>query len=110
MSQHEKILNLLDSGEWVCTSRMYADYIADPRTRLAELKKKGYVLEWRWCKTHDFHDGGSKEWRLVEKPRLEPDFASREVLKPYRGSSQLVKDFLNKDWHKKPVEANKTLF
>ncbi len=65
MTQHAKILNLLDKGDWVCTSKMYAEFIADPRTRIAELKKKGYNLEWRWCKSHNYHDGGSKEWRLT---------------------------------------------
>jgi hypothetical protein len=64
MSQHEKILNLLKNGDWVCSSKFYAEYIADPRTRLVELKKKGYNLVSRWCLTHK-HDGQMKEWKLI---------------------------------------------
>ena len=58
-----KILELLRCGDWICTSQMYALYIADPRTRIVELKKKGYLLEWRWCQSHSHNK--SKEWRLV---------------------------------------------
>ena len=63
MTQHEKILSLLANGEWICTNSFYASYIADPRTRIVELKKKGYLLEWRWCQTHSHNK--SKEWRLI---------------------------------------------
>ena len=65
MTQHAKIISILDDCEWHCTSEMYRVYIADPRTRLAELKKK-FNLESRWCQTHK-HEGQMKEWRLVEK-------------------------------------------
>ncbi len=70
MSQHTKILNLLKNGEWICSSRFYAEYIADPRSRIAELKKKGYQLEWRWCKSHDYHTGQQKEWKLISRGGL----------------------------------------
>lgn len=66
MSQHQKILTLLDKGDWVCTSSMYALFIADPRKRLCELKEKGYQLESRRCQQHNYHDAGSKEWRLTD--------------------------------------------
>src|SRR3990167_6407665 len=65
-SQKQIILNLLESKEWTCTSEMYASYIADPRTRIVELKKKGYLLEWRWCQSHPHNK--SKEWRLMSAP------------------------------------------
>ncbi len=65
MTQQEIILNILQDGNWHCTNSMYASYIADPRTRLVELKKKGYELEWRWCQQHDHKR--SKEWRLIQK-------------------------------------------
>ena len=68
MTQHEKILEILSDGNWKCTNLMYASYIADPRTRLVELKKKGYELEWRWCQTHSHRK--SKEWHLVQKKSL----------------------------------------
>lgn len=70
MTQHEKILSLLSNGEWICTNSFYASYIADPRTRIVELKKKGYLLEWRWCQTHEHRK--SKEWRLLAEPQEKP--------------------------------------
>ncbi len=64
-TQKQKILEMLRNNEWVCTSLMYASFIADPRKRLSDLKKK-YTLEWRWCEnpTHN-HRGNMKEWRLI---------------------------------------------
>ena len=75
MSQKEKILQLLEEKEWVCTNEFYASYIADPRKRICELKDKGFVLEWRWCKTHNH--GKSKEWRLATTPVLPPELDHR---------------------------------
>ena len=63
MTQHKKIFNILSDGKWHCTNEMYASYIADPRTRIAELKKKGYVFLWQWCKSHPHKK--SKEWQLI---------------------------------------------
>ena len=64
-SQKQTILNLLLDDAWHCTSEFYALYIADPRRRLCDIKKDGYVLENRKCQQHDFHKGYSKEWRLI---------------------------------------------
>ena len=64
-SQQVRILNLLDDNQFHCTSELYAMYIADPRKRLHELREQGKQLEWRWCKTHDYHTGQQKEWRLL---------------------------------------------
>lgn len=66
MTQQKIILNILSDKDWHCTNEFYASYIADPRTRIVELKKKGYILIWQWCKTHSHKK--SKEWRLVELP------------------------------------------
>ena len=63
MTQHQKILDILSDGGWHCTNEFYASYIADPRTRIVELKKKGYILLWQWCKTHPHNK--SKEWQLL---------------------------------------------
>ncbi len=64
-SQKTKIMNLLNDNESNCTSQMYAMFISDPRTRICELKKAGHNLESRACKSHSYHDGLQKEWRLV---------------------------------------------
>ena len=76
MSQKQIILNFLRENEWVCSSLLYASYIADPRTRLAELRKQGYVMEWRWCKTHTHFR--SKEWRMVSWRVLAPKNTTTE--------------------------------
>lgn len=94
-SQQQKILNLLSDNQFHCTSEMYAMYCADPRTRLCELKKKGYELECRKCKTHDYHDGGSKEWRLIGQPNHVPEvakynFANYKVIKPEMVMDSLI--------------------
>ena len=64
-SQKQTILNMLLLTDWVCTSRMYGAYIADPRRRICDLRKAGYILEGRKCQKHDFHKGYSKEWHLI---------------------------------------------
>ena len=69
LSQHQKILNILSDRKWHCTNEMYASYIADPRTRITELKKKGYILLWQWCKTHPHNK--SKEWQLLGNTKLQ---------------------------------------
>src|SRR3990167_85222 len=78
MTKHQKILSLLADREWICTNSFYASYIADPRTRIVELKKKGYLLEWRWCQTHSHNK--SKEWRLVAQNASNP--VSKESYSP----------------------------
>ena len=50
---------------------MYALYMSDPRRRIVDLKKDGYILESRKCQSHDYHRGGSKEWHLIGKEEKE---------------------------------------
>ena len=69
-TQANRILELLEKGDWICTSDMYRLYMADPRRRICDLKDKGYKLESRRCQQHTFHKGGSKEWRLTPKMTL----------------------------------------
>ena len=80
MSQKQKILNLLIDREWVCTSDMYALYIADVRRRLVDLKKDGYILASRKCEQHDYHAGGSKEWHLISPPNTLNSYNIHSVL------------------------------
>ena len=70
MSQQQIILDILKDGEFHCSSEFYAQYMADPRKRLHELKTKGYELENRKCQQHDYHTGGSKEWKLINYPTV----------------------------------------
>ena len=72
-SQVQRILDTLNDGAWHCTSEFYADFMADPRRRMKDIQEKGFDLESRICKSHTYHDGQSKEWRLVkivQKPKL----------------------------------------
>lgn len=66
MSQHQIILNILNDGAWHCSSEFYASFIADPRTRLCELQKKGFQLENKKCELHSYHKGHSKAWKLTK--------------------------------------------
>jgi len=68
MTQHDKLLKILEDRQWHCSSEFYASFIADPRSRISELKNLDYQLEWRWCQSHNYHDGHSKEWRLISTP------------------------------------------
>ena len=59
----------MSDNEWHCTSQYYSDYMADPRTRMNDIKKLGYVLDKRICRQHPYHKGKhSKEWRIVSYP------------------------------------------
>lgn len=70
MTQHQKIMELLEHNQWVCTNSFYAQFIADPRKRLEELRKQGIKMEWRWCQNEEHnHKGHSKEWRLIEESK-----------------------------------------
>lgn len=66
--QREKILDLLKAQDWVCVEEMTKLFIVDYRRRLKDLEELGHILESRKCEKHSYHDGGSKEWRLVNKP------------------------------------------
>lgn len=101
MSQHAKIINLLDDGQWHCTSEMRNLYMADPPKRICELKEKGFIFDNpRVCTKHNYHDGGVKEWRLLGKPTQ--NSAPRQEIKSepvltYLGSNRPYKvpDFKN---------------
>ncbi len=67
-SQVQRIEDALADGKWHCTSQFYADFMADPRARMIDLKKRGYDLEKRPCKSHNYHDGPTKEWRIKTAP------------------------------------------
>ena len=64
MTNKQKILELLEKQDWVCSTNFYSMWIADPRTLLAQMKKRGEV-ESRWCKTHNHK---MKEWKLLKTP------------------------------------------
>lgn len=64
-SQVERITKALSDGNWHCTSEFYADFMADPRRRMKDIQERGFSLESRPCKSHTYHAGGSKEWRMA---------------------------------------------
>lgn len=67
-SQVQRIITVLEDGNWHCTSEFYKDFMADPRRRMVDIQDKGYKLESRPCQSHNYHDGHSKEWRIADKP------------------------------------------
>lgn len=71
-SQADKVLELLEASDWVCTSDMYRLYMADPRRRLCDLRDAGHQLKSRKCQQHLYHKGGSKEWKLVDGVYVAP--------------------------------------
>jgi len=71
ISQKNKILDLLNDSGWHCTSEFYAMYMSDPRRRLCDLRDSGYALESKRCQLHDYHNGGSKMWRLLKEYKQE---------------------------------------
>ena len=89
-SQKQKILNLLLDNEWSCTSAMYALYMSDPRRRIVDLKKDGYILESRKCESHDYHRGGSKEWRLISLPNHKTEAPIPNTIKLHQGYIDMV--------------------
>lgn len=66
--QKTKILDLLRERDWVCVEEMTKLYIVDYRRRLVDIQRMGYELESKRCELHDYHQGGSKMWRLKTKP------------------------------------------
>jgi len=69
-SQNAKVLALLKSKDWVCTSEIYGMFIADPRRRLCDLKDAGHDLEGKRCTLHNYHKGPTKMWHLkIKIPR-----------------------------------------
>ena len=76
MTQKDKILNLLKDNHWHCTSEIYAMFMSDPRTILANmLNHEKYELEKRYCKRQcgRAHRGSPKQWRFAKK-QLVPVF------------------------------------
>lgn len=67
-SQVQRIIDALEDGAWHCTSQFYADFMADPRRRMMDIKNRGYTLESRVCRSHAYHNGQSKEWRMTKIP------------------------------------------
>ena len=87
MTQKEKILSILEDGNWHCTNEFYASYMADPRKRLHELRQK-FTLEWRWCQQHDHKK--SKEWHLIGREEKKV-----EVSEYYNSQGQIQKRTFN---------------
>lgn len=89
---------MLADGNWVCTSRMYASFMADPRTILAELYDKGKgIVEKRWCENpNHHHEGKMKEWKLknrgvlpsVDERKSESRYQGKEIVKSFNGGGK----------------------
>ena len=49
MTQTQRVLNALWSGEWICAKWMYANGLPNGRNRIGELRKAGYDIESQPC-------------------------------------------------------------
>jgi hypothetical protein len=99
MSQHIKILKILEDQDWHCTNEFYAAYIADPRTRICELKKEGYDLSWRWCQRHDHKR--SKEWKLnVVQSQNQTSRQTIQPVHPSKGQNAVPVQFQMHEGHR----------
>lgn len=67
MSQHTKLLNLLDDSRWHCSNELRDLFVPEYRSRINELRKCGYVIKALKCNLHK-HSGNMQMWRIFEKP------------------------------------------
>lgn len=82
MNQHTKLINLLDDGAWHCSNELRDLYIPEYRSRINELRKKGYNILDRRCLRHP-HDGSMNEWRLVSfnQAKLETNLLAEQKVR-----------------------------
>lgn len=105
MSQQERIIKMLQESEWVCITRMIADYIPDYRRRLCDIRAAGYELENRTCRQHEHQSRNLKEWRLISwvpkefelinLPKIKGNVENSRIIKPTRSFSDLQEKFIN---------------
>lgn len=86
MKQKTRVLEMLASGLWICSSSFLKEYIPEYRSRINELRKEGYQVQAVKCNLHDYHEGNSRMWRLLSiptkvapTPKFEPLKQDQEV-------------------------------
>lgn len=65
-THHSRILKLLQSGKWICSTKF--EYMRDARKRISELNHAGYLIEGMPCDIH-IHDSRIFMRKLVRKPK-----------------------------------------
>jgi hypothetical protein len=65
-TQQSRILDLLKTGKWVCSTRF--DYNRDARKRISELNHSGYLIEGEVCDLHP-HNSRIYMRKLVRQPK-----------------------------------------
>ena len=74
-TQHKELLKILDDEQKHCTVQFKDElFIVDYRSRLNELKKRGYNLQSEWCrgKCGRNHKSGPKLWWWIKTVVSEP--------------------------------------
>ena len=67
-TQHQLILDKLDDLGWHCSNELRNLYVPEFRSRISELRHKGYKITAERCKLHD-HKGNMQMWRLEGEPQ-----------------------------------------
>lgn len=66
-TQHNRVLQMLDEAEAVCSTAFLAEYIPRAGARIWDLRQEGYVIETRRCRQHK-HRTRQIEYRLLSRP------------------------------------------
>jgi hypothetical protein len=83
MNQHTTILNILDDAKFHCSNELRAAFVPEYRSRINELRKRGYTISKARCNLHT-HKGISQMWRKESDPPLRefPAMTFRGKLQP----------------------------
>ena len=99
MTQHQTILNILEDLKPHCSNELRDAYVPEYRSRINELRKKGYKIEPLRCNLHE-HKGNMQMWCL--KPFISSPKPQGEEIPPN------VTKWLSQ-W-KEPIKNELTLF
>ena len=75
MTQIEKIKEILANNEWVCGTEFMKEYIPEYRSRINEIRKRGFIVEAQKCKIHS-HRGNLQMWRWLPESRITQESAN----------------------------------
>lgn len=66
-TQHNRVLQMLDEAEAVCSTTFLAEFIPRAGARIWDLRQEGYAIETRRCRQHK-HRTRQIEYRLLARP------------------------------------------
>jgi hypothetical protein len=78
MNQHNIILNTLQDSQWHCSNQLRDLFVPEYRSRINELRKRGYTITKERCKIHN-HKGITQMWKLVATPEEMKNYIMPEI-------------------------------